>query len=319
MRVKNYNLYLYESKRHYNDIDLISGYVKDLCGDEYSVLGGNPIDSKSKVEMLHNKCGHKWLVQLGSFITGGRRCPNCFGTKRQSIDDIIKRCKDLHGDDYEIIDTSDYENNKSKIKVKHICGYEYTVTVQNLLNKASSCAKCSGKLKLDKTEIEKRCEFIYGQDYSTIINDIPKNGKSKIKMRHNVCGNEWMASISNILYQNTGCPFCKMSRGERDIKKYLELNNINYKIEHRFKDCKYIRPLPFDFYLPEYKMCIEYDGVQHFKSVLFFGGEVSLIRNKKVDQIKSEFCSKNEINLIRISYIDRLKINIILDEVFKKL
>ena len=66
-------------------------------------------------------------------------------------------------------------------------------------------------------------------------------------------------------------------------------------------------------------MCIEYHGVQHFKSILFFGGEVSLIRNKKVDQIKSEFCSKNEINLIRISYIDRLKINIILDEVFKKL
>ena len=31
--------------------------------------------------------------------------------------------------------------------------------------------------------------------------------------------------------------------------------------------------MQLDFYLPEYNMCIEYDGIQHFESVTFFGGD----------------------------------------------
>ena len=46
-----------------------------------------------------------------------------------------------------------------------------------------------------------------------------------------------------------------------------ETNNINYIREKRFKDCKNIKPLPFDFYLPEKNICIEYDGEHHFKSI----------------------------------------------------
>lgn len=316
--IEDYPEKISESKKSYRDIDAVRNYIYDICGDEYLVLGGDPVNSKSKIEMYHTKCDHVWLVQVGSFINDGRRCPNCFGTKKQSIEDLKRRCAQIHGNFYNIIDATGYKNNKSIIIVKHeICGYEYKVSVQNFLNKKSKCPKCSGKVKLTIEEIKKRCHSIYSDDYTPIIDQIPVNGRSKIKMRHNVCGNEWIASVSNIIYQNTGCPFCKMSRGERDIKKYLELNNIEHRIEYRFKECRYIRPLPFDFYLPKHNICIEYDGVQHFKSIDFFGGDVSLIRNKKVDQIKSEFCSKNKILLLRIKYEDRSKINLILDEVLK--
>lgn len=318
--MKTYELFLLEGKKQYNDINLIKSYIKDLYGDEYSVVGGEPIDSKSRVEIKHNKCGHVWSPIVSSFIIGGRKCPYCFGTKKQGTDDIIRRCKDRHGDEYKILDFSNYKNNKSKIKVIHKkCGYEYEVSVQNLLNIGSKCPKCSGKLKLTKDDVIERCKSIYGGDYQVILNEEPKNGLSKIEMLHKVCGNSWIASVSNILYQNTGCPFCKMSYGERFIKKYLDLKGIKYKTEYRFKDCKYIRPLPFDFYLPEYNICIEYDGVQHFEPIGFFGGDFSLLRNKKVDLIKSDFCKNQGIKLIRISYKDKLKINDILDEIFKKL
>jgi len=308
-----------KSKKYYNDINLIKSYVNDLCGEEYSVIGGNPIDGRSKIEMLHNKCGHKWLVETRSFVYNGRRCPNCFGTKKQSIDDIINRCKDLHDDEYKILNFNNYTNNKSKIEVIHNkCGHIYDVVVQNFLN-GTKCAKCSGSLKLTKDEVIKRFNFIYGDDYKPILDEEPKNGKTKIKVIHKNCGNLWMASISNILYNNTACPFCKMSKGEKSIKKYLDLKKIEYKIEYRFDDCRYIRPLPFDFFLPEYNICIEYDGIQHFEPISFFGGDFSLIRNKKIDLIKSTFCSKHDIRLIRINYKDKLKINDILDEFFKKI
>lgn len=34
----------------------------------------------------------------------------------------------------------------------------------------------------------------------------------------------------------------------------------DFIIQHKFKNCRDIRPLPFDFYLPKLNTCIEYDG-----------------------------------------------------------
>lgn len=59
-----------------------------------------------------------------------------------------------------------------------------------------------------------------------------------------------------------GCQKCSSSKGELFIWNFLKTNNIKFIEEKRFKECKNKRPLPFDFYLPEYNMCIEYDGRQ---------------------------------------------------------
>ena len=60
--------------------------------------------------------------------------------------------------------------------------------------------------------------------------------------------------------------------------------------------------LKFDFYLPKYNTCIEYDGEQHFKSVEYFGGYISLIETKERDEIKNKFCLDNKIKLLRIPF-----------------
>ena len=64
------------------------------------------------------------------------------------------------------------------------------------------------------------------------------------------------------------CGRCKTSRGEEKVKEVLDKLKITYKQQYTFKDC--INPntgylLRFDFYLPDYNCCIEYDGIQHFK------------------------------------------------------
>ena len=65
---------------------------------------------------------------------------------------------------------------------------------------------------------------------------------------------------------------------------------------------KKIRPLPFDFYLPDYNTCIEYDGIQHFEVVDYFGGLDGFITTKIRDTIKNEYCKSKNIKLIRIPY-----------------
>ena len=61
---------------------------------------------------------------------------------------------------------------------------------------------------------------------------------------------------------------------------------------------------PFDFYLPIYNMCIEYQGRQHFDDIIGWGGSNLLELIKKHDRIKYDFCQNNNINLLVINYYD---------------
>ena len=72
--------------------------------------------------------------------------------------------------------------------------------------------------------------------------------------------------------------------------------------------------MPFDFYLPDYNICIEYDGELHYKSIDFYGGEEELMKQQNRDNIKTQYCKDNNITLIRIPYWDLNNINKILSE-----
>lgn len=51
-----------------------------------------------------------------------------------------------------------------------------------------------------------------------------------------------------------------------------------------------------------YKYLIEFDGIQHFQSVNYFGGEDGFIKTQKRDAFKNQWCKDNNIPLIRIPY-----------------
>jgi hypothetical protein len=59
--------------------------------------------------------------------------------------------------------------------------------------------------------------------------------------------------------------------------------------------------LELDCYDPELKIAVEYNGIQHYKPIDFFGGEEALILRQKHDKIKKEYCNDNNIKFIEIS------------------
>jgi len=65
---------------------------------------------------------------------------------------------------------------------------------------------------------------------------------------------------------------------------------------------KYKSLLYFDFYLPDYNICIEYDGEQHFRSIEYWGGDKQFEIIKLRDNLKSEYCKDNNINLLRLNF-----------------
>ncbi len=104
--------------------------------------------------------------------------------------------------------------------------------------------------------------------------------------------------------------YSSFSSGEIWIKEILENNKIIYFLEHMFSDC--VNPLTgrvlrFDFYLPNEKICIEYDGAQHSSPVDHFGGELAFRERQILDLIKDQYCSMNAIKMIRVDHKFNIK------------
>lgn len=104
------------------------------------------------------------------------------------------------------------------------------------------------------------------------------------------------------------CPHCSKTTSfyEKKVKSFLTENNIKFVLQKRFKECKNIKTLPFDFYIPQYNCCIEVDGEQHFDKERIFSRATDKDKEfdlrLKLDNIKTEYCKNNNIKLLRIPY-----------------
>jgi hypothetical protein len=98
----------------------------------------------------------------------------------------------------------------------------------------------------------------------------------------------------------------RKSTGEIIIENILNKYLISYEKEKTFDGCVNKKKLRFDFYIPKKNTCIEYNGIQHYEKVDRFGGEDNFNYQRKNDNIKINFCKKNNINLLIISYKDSI-------------
>jgi very-short-patch-repair endonuclease len=118
---------------------------------------------------------------------------------------------------------------------------------------------------------------------------------------HN-CDHRWDAEIKSRTLGN-GCPNCDSSKGEKRIEKFLIENDVCYIYEYnKFTDCRYKRQLSFDFYLPDYGLCIEYDGSIHFEDKFDNPKEFKEVQIR--DKVKTTYCNDHNISLLRIPYWD---------------
>lgn len=122
-----------------------------------------------------------------------------------------------------------------------------------------------------------------------------------------VCGEPFVSMLSNVSRNKTKACGIHNSLGEEKISKYLSQLNINFETQKTFKDCYSEKgwPYKFDFYLPKYNCCIEYDGEQHFNARqegFFTEDRVKDIQKRDIE--KNKYCKDNNIYLIRIPYTE---------------
>ena len=107
-----------------------------------------------------------------------------------------------------------------------------------------------------------------------------------------------------------GCPHCCISKGELAVKSYLEANNIKFEQQKSFIGCIYKNLLKFDFYLPNHNACIEFQGRQHFEEIEYFGGSEIFKEIVLKDEIKAKYCKTNFIELITISDLSEIELEL---------
>ena len=232
----------------------------------------------------------------------------------QDIHDILIKCVEGHCNIIVSGETGSGKTEFVKYLASHtktnekmlfrcnICNNEWK-TIPDVVLGGHTCPKCSHKQSGD---IWRKSKNTFIKEISNINSNIEITGEyindsTQIECLCKICNTKWKATPNNLLH-NSGCPKCKSSKGENKIDKYLSSNNVCFNRQHKFKDCKNIRTLPFDFYLPDYNTCIEYDGELHYKAVDYYGGEDALRNTKYRDEIKTQYCKENNIKLIRIPY-----------------
>ena len=186
--------------------------------------------------------------------------------------------------------------NLSKQQIKNI------LYVNNIIKKSNS---------LGIEEFIRRSKEIHGEntyDYSKVV--YPKNNHKKVVLICKKCGTEFEQSVSMHL-KGYGCKCQKVyfSKGEFQIKEWLDKYKMRYELQKRFDNCKDILTLPFDFYLPDYDVCIEYQGQQHYVPnhyIKYLYSEQKANKafelQQKHDKIKEEYCKNNNLYLIQIAY-----------------
>lgn len=270
--------------------------------NKYDYSKVNYINNHTKVCIICPEHGEFWQTPH-DHKDGGYGCPQCAGNVLCSVEKFIEKAKAIHGDKYDYSKVK-YKNANTKVCI--ICPEhgEFWQTPHSHTAMKQGCPKCAGVKKLTQEEFIERCKEVHHNYYSydklkyintdtKILVTCPKHG-------------DFLTSPLNHLYAGSGCPKCHFSKNESIINWYLRQNNIFFEAQKRFPSCRDKRALPFDFYLPDYNLCIEFQGEQHY--IPWRKGNEVILKLKKMqehDKIKRDWCSKSENpNLLEIKYTD---------------
>lgn len=278
--------------------------AKLIHGDKYDYSMVNYKGATKKVSIIYNNIIYQ---QTPSCHLSGF-CPENKVIKMNTELFILNSIK-IHGNkyDYSLVE---YKNRYDKVKIiynniiyyqtpdMHLRGFKPEMIVKN-------------KTTLD---FIKKSKKTYGEKYDYSLTEYV-NKLTKVKIIYSGVTYEQLPRY----HFKTPPELSNKSEGENKIKKYLINKNINFLTQKVFDNCKYKIKLRYDFYLPKYNTLIEFDGIQHFKSIDFFGGFEEYKNTKLKDKLKNKYAKDNNIKLLRISYKELNNISNILDNFFYSL
>ena len=275
----------------------------------------NVFKNSAKKYWFECECLHIILISLNN-INNGCWCPYCSNPPKNLCND--EKCKKCFNNSFASHEKSKYWSDKNKLKPREVfknsntkylfdcvCSHNFDSNLANI-NNGCWCPYCSNPPKnLCNDEKCKKCfnnsfasheKSKYWSDKNKLKpREVFKKTDKKILFNCDKCYHEFIISLDNL---NAGkwCPKC-INKTEQ--KLYDKLIKLYSTLEQQFKVewCKNKTYLPFDFIIPEYKIIIELDGLQHFKQVHNWSSPEVQEQN---DKYKMKCANNNGFSIIRI-------------------
>lgn len=96
------------------------------------------------------------------------------------------------------------------------------------------------------------------------------------------------------------------------IKKYFEKSGYEV-IHHAYPP--FLGRQELDIFIPALRIGIEYQGLQHYESVDFFGGEDAFKKRVKLDQRKKQLCKDFGVKLIEFRYDEPMEESLVISRI----
>ena len=270
------------------------------------------------IKVKCNDCGHIIERQPRLFIENKMGCPICTKShlpKKTSTELFLKKLllkKPELLKKYKFNEFI-YKGYAVKSIVTCLTHGNFKITPNSLWY--NGCPEC-GKLSKRKPSInvDHVNKFLIENTNLRIIKETFTKIADKAVFVCSDCNNEFSSRVSAILYSNIRCPYCKTSKGERLILDYLKLRKINFEFQYRFRNSN-VKNSPFDFYLLDHNLIIEYQGIIHYFPFKYLGGYEKLLSRKKSDKKKRRYALSHKINYLEIPYFSKNPIKLIEDKI----
>lgn len=151
--------------------------------------------------------GFEWSARVCDLLNGGRGCPQCAGKRRWTADERIGQINTLSNITF-IRWEGEYRDNRSKAVCRcDVDDYEWSASVDKLLNGGSGCPQCAGQRRWTAGERIEQINKLAGIRFVRWDGEY-RNHKSKAVCRCTVAGHEWPTSVDKLLNGGHGCPAC---------------------------------------------------------------------------------------------------------------
>ncbi len=246
---------------------------------------------------IKHKCkqGHVYLQRPHNHLLG-EGCRICRGSYKYTPKEYIQLCKRKKLD----LPVEDYKGKNIKILFKcNRCGELYKQRPDAHINQKQGHRKCYFESK--KISIKDYKKIFKEKGLDLPIKDVTNNNRRVMEYKCNNCGNTYTNRV-DLHLRGVSCPICNESHGEKYIRNYLDKHNIKYTPQKRFQNLKDKTYLSYDFYLPNQKVLIEYQGRQHYEENDFFGGKERFKQQQLHDNLKREYAKNNGYKLLELKY-----------------
>lgn len=283
------------------DLDFVKKYVSDYGYEYMDCIDGEYKNTKSRI-LLKCPNGHDYETTFGNFRKG-KRCKECQKHSYSYVKEYIESFN------YKLL-SDEYIGVNEKLNIMCDQGHKYKASFHKFKNGKRRCPICKGikSSKAQRKDFKDVVELFKKHDYKVLsCEDEFINTHKKLKV---MCpkGHDYEVTPANFL---TGyrCPICSMSSGEKYVYDFLKSKNIKFDTQYVFDDLRSKKDvcLRFDFAIlsddGNVECLIEIDGKQHYQFIGYFYNDMEEFETRKYnDNLKNEYCKKNNIPLIRIPY-----------------